>query len=239
MRAARAATHKPPAPPSIILHVFNRLLTALAALSFALAIAAGIVCFVYYVNAPADDRQFISHYRNDWRIVRGNTTCELSLTRDGFEFAFTSLRSPYYAFTIIEYYYSAVVLFLIVPVAWLIPWRKVHASFVDTADKQPVVIYPHPRQRAFVSLAVGILGFPIYIALLDVFAGSVGALPLEAAIPIFLLFFFGFPLGCVAFAFEGQSCWRGSRVGHLGALLTVFWFVLWIDLFLAIPLLNF
>jgi hypothetical protein len=96
----------------------------------------------------------VSHDRNDWRIVGGvDTTCEpLPDPSAGFEFAFTSLRRPrIIPLTVVEYYYSAVVFFLILPVARRIPWREVHKprSSRHVADKQPVAIHPtHPRQRA-------------------------------------------------------------------------------------------
>jgi hypothetical protein len=243
MRAARAATHKPPAPPSIILHVFNRLLTALAALSFALAVAVAIVWCIYS-DARATNVQDPSIYNDpDWQNVtprfglrHGDSVYDLSLTQAGIKlscFEAVDPNRPLFELAYLEHFYTVIVLFLVLPIVWLTPRRWVRGRFVHTADREPAAMPPDHWQWAIKSLLVGILGLPIYIAAVDLCAwltGPIAKAPglLEA---IQIGFFVGFPPCCLAFAHKERWRWRGNSVGVAGEYLTVVWFAIWVVLF--------
>jgi hypothetical protein len=223
--------------------VFNRVVTATAALSSALAVAVVIVWCIHS-NAPATNVQDPSMDNDpEWQNVTrkvgmryGDSVYDLSLTQAGFKlsaFEAVNPNKPLFAVAYLEHFYSLVILFLVLPAVWLIRTLRMRGRFAHTAEEEPVVIPPDQRRWAIKSLLVGILGLPIYVATVafsSSLAGPIGTAPgLAGAIQIG--FFLGFPPCCVAFAYKEQSHWRGNAVGEAGAFLTMLWFAFWVVFF--------
>jgi hypothetical protein len=138
----------------------------------------------------------------------------------------------------LEYFYSAVALLLFLPAAWLY-WKLRKLYGLEPANMQnsdPLIFSLHRRGWAITSLVVGVLGLPVYVAIMRAFS------PLFFSpnphdwpgntVAVVFAFVFNLPLGCLAFVYWTQSLWRRTSIGEIGAFLTITWVTLWMDFFI-------
>jgi hypothetical protein len=216
-------------------------------MSLALAVAVAVVGYFYSGMPPVGVQEptFENGHNNpDWQNVTrkigmrfGDSVYDLSVTWAGVKvscFDAVDPERPQFTIGYLEHFYSFIVLFLLLPAAWLTrgQWR---GAFLGAAGTEPAAMPPDHWQWAIKSLLVGILGFPVYVATVDLCASLTGPIAKASGLAqaIQLGFFMAFPPCCLAFTYKEQSRWRGNAVGEAGAFLTIVWFAFWVVLFLV------
>jgi hypothetical protein len=221
--------------------VARRLFNAAAGLSLALAIAVAILWHAQIITKqPASVRS-------------GNAVYLLYLTQDGLKIIWVLFNGVSgrleNADVLLEHYYSAVVLFLILPFVWLfarLKWRPdlryieravISAFWVEDLPARPSHMANvattsadlRDRRWAIAAFGVGVFGLPAYITMLAACQWIFSPIGIIAILPSMALGF-GVPWSCAAFVYRNQLYWQGDWIGRVGTVLTITWVTLVFEL---------